>query len=224
MGLFFLFKKKYTVSFLILGLTILTRFIGVVYLVPFIFYFYMAERYNKKLAVLPKSLYYSATALFPTLVYYYHLFTKTGDFFSAFRAEGAVLDFMYLPLGYFFDYFQKFGLSFQPEYFLNFVVLVAALAILVYAFIRIFFVFEFKSLEQSTLFICFLVYTLLLSSMAATTDFFRYFGVCLPLYLLPAITTNTYVRSNKFLAILFVLLSIQTLFFVMFLMGVPAYV
>jgi hypothetical protein len=161
----------------------------------------------------------------PLAVFYYHLFEKSGDFFAALRGQTAIHNFLFIPFGYFFDLLNNLRPELLLAYILNALILLAALVLVGYLFVRIFLILEYKTLEQNTLFVYALVYVLLLSSLASTSTMFRYLSVCLPLFLLPASIFNTMqVRSKWFFLLSFSFLIFQTLFFIMFLTGIPAYV
>ncbi len=223
LSLNFLFSKKYYLAFTFLALSVAAKAVGIVFLIPYLFYFYMAERHNKKVKLMSKAMSFLTIVFLPVILFFYHLFATTGDFFISLKSYFAQMNFMILPFGYFFDYFQKVGLSFRPDLILNFLVIVAVLILTVYSFVRIFFIFEFRSIEQSMLIMYLTVFVLVLISLGSETSFFRYLGVCLPMYLMPAIATNQYVRSNSFLSVLFILLSVQILLFTAFLAGLRIY-
>jgi Gpi18-like mannosyltransferase len=220
-----LFKKNYFWASIFLSLATLTRAVGLLLIVPFIYYLFASERYNKKFNFISKSLTYLALVLSPLIVFYYYLFERTGDFFAAIKAQQAVHDFLFIPFGYFFDLFNNLGQEMILGYVLNAVVLVSALVLVGYLFVRVFLILEYKTIEQNTLFVYALVYILMLSSLSSSSTMFRYLSVCLPLFLLPAsIFYSLQVRSKWFFMLSFAFLSLQTLFFIMFLTGIPAYV
>jgi len=223
--LYNLFKKNYTWASVFLSMSIITRVAGVALIVPFFFHIFIVERYNKRFKMVSKSVMYTIVILLPLLVFYYHLFDKTGSFFGAFEAHQQTYDFLLLPLGYFFDLFMKAKPQFLVAHILNALVLVAALGILIFAFVKTYLAFEYRSLEQNTLFVYALVYTLMLSSVSSSSMMFRYFSVCLPIFILPVYFYNQtqMVRNKYFLGILFLFLSLQAMFFTLFITGIPAY-
>lgn len=223
--LYQLFRKKYFLSAVFLSLAAVTRLVGLVMIVPFLFYIFTSERYNKKFNFVSRSLSYLTMIFLPLAVFYYHLFEKSGDFFAALRGQTAIHNFLFIPFGYFFDLLNNLRPELLLAYILNALILLAALVLVGYLFVRIFLILEYKTLEQNTLFVYALVYVLLLSSLASTSTMFRYLSVCLPLFLLPASIFNTMqVRSKWFFMLSFGFLIFQTLFFIMFLTGIPAYV
>lgn len=221
--LYNLFKKNYSWASVFLSLSIITRVAGVALMIPFFFHIFLLERYNKRFKMVSKSILYALVILLPLLVFYYHLSDKTGSFFGAFKAHQQTHDFLLLPLGYFFDLFTKAKAQFVVAHILNALILVAAFGVLIFAFVKTYLAFEYKTLEQNTLFVYALVYTLMLSSVSSSSMMFRYFSVCLPIFILPVYFYNQMVRNNYFLGILFLFLSLQAMFFTLFITGIPAY-
>jgi len=221
--LYHLFRKNYMWASLFLSLSIVTRVAGIALIVPFFFHIFLLERYNKRFKIVSKSVLYSVVILLPLLIFYYHLFARTGNIFGAFKAHQQTHDFLLLPLGYFFDLFTKAKSQFLVAHILNALVLVLAFGILILAFIRTYLALEYRSLEQNTLFVYALVYTLMLSSFSSSSMMFRYISVCLPLFILPVFFYNQMVRNNYLLGLLFVFLGLQAMFFILFITGIPAY-
>lgn len=220
-----LFRKKYFLASVFLSLAVLTRVVGLVMIVPFLFYLFTSERYNKKFNFISRSITYLTLVLLPLVIFYYHLFEKTGDFFAAVKGQTAVHNFLFIPFGYFFDLINNLQTELLLAYVLNALILLAAIVLVGFLFVRIFLILEYKTLEQNTLFVYALVYVLLLSGLSSTSTMFRYLSVCLPLFLLPAtIFVSMQVRSKWFFMLSFGFLIFQTLFFIMFLTGIPAYV
>ncbi len=219
-----LFIKNYNSAFLLVVFAVSTKLVGILLLVPFIYYFYVCERFNKKIKVAPTATFYVAMTLLPLLIYYFTLYENTRNVLSVFTTHVGSWKFMYLPFAYFFDYFQQFCFTINPAYIMNFVFMVALLIFVIYTSVKLFLLFEFRSLEQTTMFIYFILYFFLLSAFSGGSNIFRYAALCLPMFLFPAIATNMYVRSNKYLAFAFTLLIIQTLFFVIYVTGIFAYV
>lgn len=217
-----LFKKRYLWSSLFLGLSILTRFYGVVLVLPFIMYIFLAERHNKKFSMTSKLITYLMVAAVPFAVFCWYLFSTTGSISSIF-GHGEYM-FMPLPFAYFFSLFTKTQPQFLMAHILNAIFLVISLVLVIFTFIKFYFVYEGRSPEQSTLFVYVLVYVLGISSLAVGAPIFRPLSVCLPLFILPAMFYEKPFKNGYLFGALFVLLSLQAMFFSLFLSGIPAYV
>jgi len=218
-----LFKKKYLGASVLLSLAVVTRMAGIVLIVPFLTHMFLLERYNKRFNMVSKSVLYLSIILLPLLIFYYHIFSVTGSFFGSLQVSRGTHGFMWLPFGYFFDVFFKENSTTLLAEMFNFVILITAFMVLVFAFIKTYLAFEYRTLEQNTIFIFALVYTLMLSSLSGGSMMFRYLAACPALFILPIYFYNQMVRNKYFLGVLFVFLSLQALFFTLYLTGIPAY-
>jgi len=221
--LYHLYRKNYILASALLGLAAVTRAAGLILFIPFFLHVFLAERYNKKFNLVSNNLLYLSLALAPLLVFFYHLFEKTGSFLSAFKSYQHTLDFLFLPLGYFFDLFSQGSQQVLMTHSLNALILLGALGLMVFSFVKIYLIFEGRSLEQTSLFIYGLVYVLILSALGGNAMMFRYINVCLPAFMLPALFYNQSIRNSYLMGILFTFLILQSMFFTLFITGIPVY-
>ncbi|OGC45514.1 hypothetical protein A2V49_04785 [candidate division WWE3 bacterium RBG_19FT_COMBO_34_6] len=222
-SLYFMFKKKYFLSAFFIGFSIITRSAGFALVIPFLFHFLVGEKYNQEIKKLPKLSTYFVVIFTPVLIFYYHLFEKTGDFFASIKTQTVLHEMKFFPLAFIVDYFSKYQGRINLDLFLNLILLIFLLTILIYCFIKIYLIFDGRSLEQNSLFIYALIYVLMLSSIVSHNMLFRYASVCLPLYIMSAMVFNFPVRSVRFLSVLFIFLMLQTLLFTAYLVGVGTY-
>ena len=218
LSFYLLFNKRYFWTSLIIGLSALASPSGLLLIVPLLVYYFLIERYNKRVSMFPKAVTYTVIAVLPLLPFYYHLFAQTGDLFAAFRAHASGVDFMPIPFWYFVDLLS--GGEFMIQNLVSAALLLSALVLVAFSFVKLFIVFEFRPPEHMALFVYSIVFVLFLSGFSAATSMLRLLSVAFPLFILPALVTNTFVRTNSYLGLLFVFLSFQVLAFVAYLVGI----
>jgi len=218
--LFSMFKKKYLLASLFLGLSIASKTFGVVLLAPFAAYVFMAERHNKKFKMVPRLAMFLITTLIPPATCLYHVYSKMGSFDYLVGSS----NFMFLPFAYFFELFTKTNSQYLLAHILNAVLLVFGLGLVIFSFIKLYFVWEGRSSEQVAVFVYALIYVLAASSFSLNSSIITLLGTCLPMFLLPAMFYEKSVRNGYLFGVLFTLLSLQAMFFSLFLSGIPVYV
>ncbi|MBN1462408.1 MAG: hypothetical protein JW922_01855 [Paludibacteraceae bacterium] len=220
LSFFYLFKKKYKKAALYVGISAVLNCLGLILLIPFFYYLVMNERNDPKFKLVPKLAKLLTLAFLPSLIYGIYLFMRTGALsFFGLAALEETKKFMFIPLGYFFDYYQQYGLT------INFVEITQAsflllfIVIFVVEFIKLFLMFEYKTNEQNALFIYTAIFTLLYSSSTVGNDIVQGLGLCISSFILPAIVLNIPLRGLKFMSIVLLFVSLQTMMFVGFLIS-----
>lgn len=223
---FYLFRRKYTSSALIMSLAMLTSPFGFILIIPFLYLFIQSEKYNEKVNVKVKSLTYTIISFVPIIFYYLYLRSQNMPIVYMPEDQNSInnnLGVLSHVTGLISSTYSNLSILIIPDILvMGFVSL-----ILIITFIKFYFVFEHRSLEQNALFIYSLFYFGILLSIPLTMavpSIYRYVSTFLPLFLFaPIIFPKTWVVSAKFMGVMFVFVSLQTLFYILFLIGVPIY-
>lgn len=233
-GLYFLFTKRGLLAFLMLSLSMITRFNAVALLLPFYFYYFVSSNSSStdiKYGSNARLMLFSLSSLFivftPLFMFYSHLQSLTGEFLASFKIQTAWNNASTAPFSYFARYFQNIGFAVNYGAILTLVILVLIFIIMTASFIYFKkqkeLLYQFR-LEYATLFMYGLLSWLLIASVPNGASIIRYCLVVIPFFLIP-IRLLPEGETNKpwFYVVLFMLVSIQSLFFTLFLINVPAY-
>lgn len=212
-SIYTLFKKKYLLASLILSLGMLTNFWAISFAIPLLVHFYVAEKYNEKIKVVPNALIYSAIIFTPILLINMARFSNLLVYLET------EYKFTLVPFGYIYNYVQAVATGFSIYSTLYMALLIGLIVLTVKTFVKFFLVYEHRNLEQNTLFLHALIFTILLGAITAPVDLILLNSLCLSYFLLSAVVYNVYMKNKMTLGLLFVLLSLQALFFVQLLQG-----
>jgi hypothetical protein len=214
-----MFNKKYKKAAFSVGMSIALNCLGLMLLIPFFYYAVMNEKYNTRFKLVPKSINYLITAAVPTIVFAFYLSIHTGTFsILGLSSMAEAKKFLFIPLGYFFSYYQTYAFNLSFSEILQMVFLLIMLVLLIVEFVKLFLVFEFKTNEQNALFIYTALFTLLYSSSLAGNNVIQGLGLCVSSFIIPSIALNIPLRSVKFMTAMLLFISVQTLLFINYLL------
>lgn len=221
----FLFRRKYFIASIFLSIAVSTRAFGLTLIPAFCLYYFFKEWRSHPVKTILMTPIYGAITAFPVFVFFYRLWELTGNFFAAIDIQKAWNYDTFLPFGYFLRYVKTYGYTIQYGLILG-VILLIALIIGVFGCIYIFVKNHTKTshkLEITALVIYALSYLFLLSSTNNLGSTFRYTVSNIAFFILPVVAFKIDYRKPWVLGVLFLFVTLQTIFFTLFLTLVPAY-
>lgn len=216
LSVFYLYKKKYSLGSLLMGLSISLNFWGIALVIPYIFHFVTLERYNEKIKIFPKVVTYLVLTFVPVVLIGIYTNNLSLSYFSLLQQK---YSFTFVPFGFLYSLSQNITNGINYFDILNATLLVLLIVVVAKTFTKFFLVFEHRVPEQNTLFLYIFIFTLMLGSITSSVSLFELVILCFGYLICSAIVYNVYMRNHKMLFILFLFFSLQTLFFTQFLLS-----
>lgn len=223
---YLLFTKKYLLSSLCLSLALITRPNALVLLPSFFLYLGLNE--HKKTSKLILSAFaYSIIIFTPLLLFFFHLYLSTGDFFASFKVQKAWNNEGFTPFGYFITYLKVYGLTLRPEHILSVILLISLLVGFSFMWITYWrqrsHLFKTYMYEVAALFIYSFGSIFILTSMKNMSSTFRHVNANFALFALPVLLGNFDIKKHTFWIVIILFILLQLIFFTLFLTLIPVY-
>ncbi len=223
---YFLFKERYLISSLCIGLAMITKPIGYTLVFPFA-YFYLSGLFyqnNFKFSSISKIVLYSFVSLLPIALFFYHLKSVSGNFFASFDIQKVWDNGVKYPFAIVIDYLNAYSNNLLIQTIFIVVSFISLIIFTLFYFLKLFHP-SFKKLPANvrkqlvtmTIFLC--VYTFSISSIGSMASIIRY---SLPGFQVIAIMSVIWsdFKISKLLSSLgiFILVAIQCVLFTFFLL------
>lgn len=226
MTFYFLFQRKYLVSSLFLSASVLSRPYGLTMIPAFCVYYFFREWQENRLKVFLMTPLYGIITALPLVVFFYRMYQLTGNFFAAIDIQKAWNYEGFLPFGYFIRYLNIYGPIVQYGLILSVILLLILLGMTIYAtvrFIKNFSKYKEHKLEYASFLTYSFVYLFLLTSMQNLSSTYRHAGANIAFFIIPAVFLGMNYKKPWTLLLFFVMISLQALFFTLFLTLIPSY-